>query len=164
MPSTLPGQQAPRFGKMRNIAQIITGALVASLVVMSGVVYVAIDLVPETTKIAPNLLYVGGALLSLMCAAAGWMMPKLMVDNLPKEHLALRLSGFAYSRVLFAACFEAAGLFWAILALLLKQPICLIGPAAAVGIMLSQFPTQAKMEGVLEMTEEAVDRALGHQE
>lgn len=165
MPSTFSGQQPPRFGKMRNIAQLISGALIVSLIVLSVVVYVAIDMVPETNvAIAPNLLYIGGAALSLLCAVAGWMMPHLMMRSLPKSQLALHVSGFAYSRVLFSACFEAAGLFWAVLALILKQPICLAGPAVAAIVMISQFPTQARMEEALEMREDAVDRALGHED
>ena len=160
--STPTAPISSRFGKVRNMTQIIYTGLLASLVVLGGVAYALSGRLPVSELLPPAVLLAGGAVLTLFALAMALVLPKTMVERIPREQVALRVNGFAYSRILIAALLSASGLFWAILSLLLDQPACLIGPALAVLLMVAWFPTQSRMEKEIDMNEEAVDRALGY--
>ena len=127
----LIGASRLSFGKMRNMVQIVYTGLLGSLVALSTIAYLMMDRIDTSDSLPSTLLLFTGALVSIVAVAICTALPKFLVHHVTKDDVALRLRGFVHAKILFAAGFEGAGLFWALLALLLKQPLCLAGSAEA---------------------------------
>lgn len=153
-----------RFGKVRNMAQVVYTGMLGSLVVLSIAAFVLMGKLPLAETLPSEVLFIAGGVLSVVCAAMAVILPRLMIDRIPKKQVALRLNGYAYSRIVLAALLEAAGLFWAVTGLLTSTPLCLIGPGVAIAMLLTSFPTQGRFEATLELNEVETDRALGYQD
>lgn len=145
------------FARARKTVQLVASAMMGGLVVMSGVVYALLGTVPPVEGASTALLLTGAAL-SIGSAALGFIMPSLLVRQAPEQNLPLRMQSLVFGKILFAASFEGAGLYWAVAALVLDQPLCLIGPAAAILVFAAFFPTSARLEAALGLSEAEVDR------
>ncbi|MFH0945924.1 MAG: hypothetical protein V2A76_12055 [Planctomycetota bacterium] len=155
------GARLLSLGRMRNLLQVVYCGMLGSLVTLSVVVFFLLDRVEPLEAMPPWILLVLGAVLSFLTVGVCTMLPRIVLGGrgVP-PNMALQLRAVVFSQILFATGIEGAGLFWAILALLLKQPLCLMGPALALAALLLQFPTTGRIEEKLGATEEQIDREL----
>ena len=149
------------FGRMRNLLQVVYSGMLGSLLALSTVAYFLIDRVEPIEALPPVLMLSLGGLLSLLTVGVCTCLPRMALGGLAlPANIALRLRALVFGQILFATGLEGAGLFWAILALLMKQPLCLFGPALALGVLIHQFPTTARIEEKLGSSERQIDEHL----
>ncbi len=148
------------FGKMRNLLQIVYAGMLGSLATLSAIAYMLFEKVDISTQLPSAVLLAGGALLSVISIGVCAFLPKLVTKQVDRDRIVMRLHGVVYSQILFAAGFEGAGLFWATLAVLMKNPYCLIGPAVAIFVLAIHFPTTTRLEAAMEMNEDQIEREL----
>jgi len=149
------------FGKMRTLLQVVYTGMLGSLLALSAVVYYLIDRVEPIEGLPPSLLLALGGLLSLLTVGICTYLPHLLRPGAGAPvNVALKLRSLVFGQILFATGLEGAGLYWAILALLLKEPLCLFGPALALGLLIQQFPTTRRIEERLGSNERQVDAEL----
>lgn len=126
---------------------------------MSGGAFTLMGKVEALHDLSRSLITCG-VVLSVVTVIACSLLPRLMRRG--NENLApgWMLMGVVFSRIVFGAGYEAAGAFWATLAVLLEDPIYLLGPAICVVILVAFFPTKLRLEKELGTTEEKMDRLL----
>jgi hypothetical protein len=151
------------FGKMRNFLQIVFVAMMAALVVFTIVAWLLAGKITSEVpsgRLPSNVLIAVGAVLSLAAVATAAALPALARSRFANATVAQKLQGIVFANVLLGASLEAAGIYWALLGMLLANRLLLIGPAACFLITAMYFPTQGRIEASLEMSEEQADRAL----
>ena len=149
------------LGRMRNLLQVVYSGMLGSLVTLSVVVFYLFDRVEPLDAMPPWILLVTGAVLSVLTVGVCTMLPQIVLTGRgAPPNMAIRLRAVVFAQILFATGVEGAGLFWAILALLLKEPLCLVGPALAVAVLFHQFPTTGRIEEKLGASEVQIDKEL----
>jgi len=139
--------------------QVLYAALLAGLITLTVVAWVLIDRVERSEELPATALLVAGAVLSVLVVAVCGALPRLLTRT-DETNVAVRLQAVVYARILYGAGLEGAGLFWAVLALMLKNPTCFIGPAAAVLALFYGFPTRARLEEEVGMSETRIEEEL----
>ncbi|MFG0316681.1 MAG: hypothetical protein ACF8XB_05370, partial [Planctomycetota bacterium JB042] len=147
------------FGRMRNFVQVLYAGLLGGLVALSAVAWFLIDRVERSDTLPATPLLIAGGVLSVLIVAACSVLPRLLARS-DEPNVAVRLQGVVYSRILYGAGLEGAGLFWGTLALVLKEPLCFIGPAAAIVGLAWGFPTTHRIEEEVGMSETRIEREL----
>lgn len=147
------------FGRMRNFVQVIYAGLLAGLIALTTVAWFLIDRVERSESLPRTPLLIAGGVLSVLVVVVCALLPRILART-DEPNVAVRLQGVVYSRILFGAGLEGAGLFWATLALVLKNPACFIGPAAAIVGLAWGFPTTHRIEEEVGMTESLIEREL----
>lgn len=167
--NAVPARKPPyrTFSKMRNTAQIIYAGLAASLTCLTVLFYFyggqspPLSAQPDGERTARTLMFIGAAV-SVMCVAVAGFLPRLAVAKVDRNDLFLKMQSVVYAAILFAAAFEGAGIYWAVLGLLTHEALCFLGPAVAVAVLVAQFPTTGRLEKQLERSETEVDAVLDH--
>ena len=147
------------FARMRNFVQVLYAGLLGALVALSVVAWVMIDRIERAEELPATALLVAGGVLSVLVVGACAALPRLLARS-DETNVALRLHAVVYGRILYGAGLEGAGLFWAVLALFLKNPVCFIGPAAALLGLAWGFPTRARLEEEVGMSETRIEQEL----
>lgn len=148
------------FGKMRNQVQVVYTFILATLFTLSAVSWYLLGRVDRVEALPSTALLVAGAVLTVITAVGAAVFPKMLLGQMRDRDVAMQLRAFITGKLLFAAGIEGAGLYWAVLAPLLDQPVCLAGPAAALLALFMQFPTVSRIETDLEMSENKIEREL----
>jgi len=151
----------PSFGKLRNFLQVVWVGMMAAMVVLSIGVFMLMERETQGEQPPSTILIAGGAVLSVCVIGIAAALPVLARTRFQQATIAQKLQGVVFSRVVLGGALEGAGLYWAVVALLLKNPVLLAGPFACLVIMAVLFPTQGRLEVTLEMSEEQIDRELG---
>ncbi|MBI4881931.1 MAG: hypothetical protein HY812_20080 [Planctomycetes bacterium] len=161
MPMARPsGLSLLTFRKVLLTVQIVHAALAASLVAALAIGAALLGRVEMSADLPAPALFLAGGCVTLLCLALGLAAPRLAAPRGPEAHAALRLQTAVIASVLFAASCEGAGLFWAILVPLTAEPLCLAGPGACLLVLLAFFPTAARLEQRLGMSEAEIDLRL----
>ncbi len=161
MPMARPsGLPVLTFRKVRFTVQIVYAALAASLVAALAIGAAMLGRLEESARLPAPALFLAGGCVTLLCVGLGLAAPRLLAARGAEAHPALRLQGAVVGGILFAASCEGAGLFWAVLAPLSGEALCLAGTGVCLLVLLACFPTAARLEGKIGMSEAEIDARL----
>lgn len=144
----------PAFGKVRNRVQVIHVACIGSLIAIGATFWVLHGQVNAKDFPESGVLLAIGAAVSIGALVTAAILPKFSPAGRPDAPLVLRIQGLYVTQVMFAALIESAGLYWAVLVLILGQPAYLVGSMLALVVLGVYFPTQSRIEEQLAMSED----------
>ncbi|MBK6938974.1 MAG: hypothetical protein IPH13_02035 [Planctomycetes bacterium] len=148
------------FGRMRNVVQIIHTMLCGGIAVFIGVAWYLKGKLDTAKSLDATMLTTVGAVLSVSAIAIALVLPMFANKYLAGRPIESRMRNVVFTSILVAATLEAAALFWTVVSLLLQDVRFLICSGVCLALMVALFPTQAKLETTLGLSEEQIDRAL----
>lgn len=154
------GSRPLSFGRMRTLVQVVYAGMMGVLVTVAVVVYLYMGQLEVSERLPSNALLVAGVVVSVAAIVLCALLRRLVVRRVDPADVPLRLQAMVWSRLMFAAALEGAGIYWAVLAFLLQDRLPLAGAGVAAVLLAANYPTTARIEAEMELSEERLENDL----